>query len=73
MLLVKSGDAKRGIDYLKRASELEPRRFDVRINYAKALSQTGQKDLARRELEALQAIPEDFPGKSEIPALLKTL
>jgi len=73
MLLVKKGDTQRGLEYLKRAGELAPGRYDLRINYAKALAQAGQKDLARKELEALQAVPEDFPGKSEIAALLKGL
>jgi predicted Zn-dependent protease len=73
MLLVKKGETQRGVEQLKRASEIAPTRYDVRINYAKALSQAGQKEQARKELEALQATPEDFPGKSEIPSLLKAL
>jgi len=55
------------------AAALAPSGFDVRLKYARALAQAGQKDLARKELEALQAVPEDFPGKSDIPALLKAL
>ena len=72
-LLLKKGDAQKGLEYLRGASELAPGRYDIRINYAKALARAGQRDLARKELEVLQSVPEDFPGKSEIPALLKAL
>lgn len=72
-LLVAQGDAKRGVDYLARAARLAPARADIRLNYAKALTQAGLRDEARRELEALQATPSEFPGKSEVPALLSAL
>jgi putative PEP-CTERM system TPR-repeat lipoprotein len=73
MLLVKKGDAAKGLEYLARAGRLAPARYDIRMNYARALAQAGRKDDARRELEALQAVAEDFPGKSEISQLLKSL
>lgn len=73
MLLMKKGERAKGLEYLSRASKLASSRYDIRINYAKALAEAGQKDLARKELEVLQATPEDFPGKSELPALLKAL
>jgi len=73
MLLVKKGETRQGLEYLRRATELAPGRHDLRINYAMALTRAGQKDQARKELESLQAVPEDFPGKSGIPALLKAL
>jgi putative PEP-CTERM system TPR-repeat lipoprotein len=72
-LLVAKGDAQRGVNYLARAARIAPDRADIRLNYAKGLAQAGQKEAARRELEALQAAPNDFPGKSEIAGLLKTL
>ena len=73
MLLVKKGEASKGLEYLERARKLAPERYDIRLNYAKSLASAGQKDAARKELEALQSEPADFPGKSEIPALLKVL
>jgi putative PEP-CTERM system TPR-repeat lipoprotein len=73
MLLIKKGETQTGLENVRRARELAPRRYDIRINYAKALAQAGQKDQARKELEALLAMPEDFPGKSEIPAMLKAM
>ena len=72
-LLVKKGESAKGLEYMGRAAKLAPGRYDIRLNYAKALAGAGQKGEARKELEALQAVPEDFPGKSEIPALLKAL
>lgn len=70
-LLVAKGDAAKGVEVLARAVALAPNRYDIRLNYAKALGKAGRADEARKELTALQAVSEDFPGKSEIPALLK--
>jgi putative PEP-CTERM system TPR-repeat lipoprotein len=72
-LLVRKGDMAKGLEYLSRAAQAAPARYDIRLNYARALAKAGQKDAARKELEALQSLPEDFPGKSEIPGLLKSL
>ncbi|MGZ8254031.1 MAG: XrtA/PEP-CTERM system TPR-repeat protein PrsT, partial [Burkholderiaceae bacterium] len=72
-LLVAKGDARRGVDYLGRAARIAPDRPDIRLNYAKGLVRAGQKDEARRELEVLQASPNDFPGKAEVAHLLKSL
>jgi putative PEP-CTERM system TPR-repeat lipoprotein len=72
-LLIKKGETTKGLDYLNRAVVLAPSRLDIRLKYGRALAQAGQKDAARKELEALQAVPEDFPGKSDIPQLLKAL
>lgn len=73
MLLLGKGDTTRGLDLVTRARQLAPERLDIRLNYAKALIQAGRRDEARQELEALRAIERDFPGKQEIPALLKTV
>ena len=62
---------ERGLQVLDEANKLAPNRLDLRFNRAKALLKAGQKDAGRRELEALQALPQDFRGKSEIAALLK--
>lgn len=70
-LLVKRGDAKRGVEYLERATKLAPGRPEGRLNYAKGLLKTGNKAAAKKELESLQSVKEDFPGKSEVAELLK--
>jgi cellulose synthase operon protein C len=72
-LLVSKGDASKGLEYLTKAADLAPKRHDIRLNYAKALAKAGRPDDARKELVALQAVAEEFPGKSEIPELLKGL
>ena len=72
-LLVSKGDASKGLEYLTKATDLAPKRHDIRLNYAKALVKAGRVDDARKELTALQAVTDDFAGKSEIPALLKQL
>ena len=72
-LLVSKGDANKGLEYLTRAAALAPARYDIRLNYARALVKAGRADDARKELTALQAVTDDFPGKSDIPALLKQI
>ncbi len=72
-LLLARGDATQAIDPLRKAVALAPLRPDIRFNYAKALIKAGRKDAARSELKALQAIPDDFSGKSEIAAMLNSL
>ncbi len=72
-LLVSKGDAIKGVEYLKKATELAPKRHDIRLNHAKALLKAGRNEDARKELTTLQAVPDEFPGKSEIPTLLKQL
>jgi len=73
MLLVKKGETAKGLEYLGRAASAAPGRYDLRLNYARALAGAGKKEEARKELESLQAVAEDFPGKSDIPGMLKGL
>ena len=72
-LLVAKGDAAKGLEYLAKARSLAPDRPDIRFNYAKALAKAGRKEEARKELTKLEDVKQDFPGKSEIPALMKQL
>jgi putative PEP-CTERM system TPR-repeat lipoprotein len=73
-ILIRQGETSKGLDYLGRASTLDPGAYAVRrLKYARELVRAGQKELAKKELDALQALPEDFPGKSDIPALLRSL
>jgi len=70
-LLTAKGDAAKGLEYLTRAVALAPDRHDIRLNYAKALLKAGRTEEARKELMQLQAVSQDFGGKSEIATLLK--
>jgi putative PEP-CTERM system TPR-repeat lipoprotein len=71
VLLTAKGDTAKGLEHLARAVALAPDRHDIRLNYAKALLKAGRTEDARKELVQLQAVTQDFPGKSEIAALLK--
>jgi cellulose synthase operon protein C len=73
VLHVKRGDAKKGITYIEQARAAEPTRADIHLSYAKALIALGQKDAARKELEALSQRQEAFAGKDGIAELLKSL
>jgi predicted Zn-dependent protease len=72
-LLVKQGDAKQGITYIERARSIDPKRAEFQLSYARALIALGQKDAARKELEALAQREESFNGKEAVPSLLKSL
>jgi putative PEP-CTERM system TPR-repeat lipoprotein len=73
VLLLKNGQVDKALPILQRAHQLAPARNDVRLNYAKALIKAGKKDDARKELEALAKVSENFNGKNEVAELLKEL
>lgn len=53
MLLVKQGDVAQGLEKVRKAVQLTPNRSDYRLHLAKALIKAGDKEAARKELEAL--------------------
>jgi putative PEP-CTERM system TPR-repeat lipoprotein len=73
MLLAARGDTDKALIYLQKARALAPNRADIRLNYAKTLVKAGRRDAAKAELEALVAVKEEFPGKDEAAALLRSL
>jgi len=70
MLHLRGGDANKGVDLLARVRHLEPERLDLRLHYAMGLLQTGRTHEGKAELRELAAATADFPGKTDIPALL---
>ncbi|HTT13475.1 MAG TPA: XrtA/PEP-CTERM system TPR-repeat protein PrsT [Burkholderiaceae bacterium] len=72
-LLVKQGDSKRGLEYLSRARELAPARYDVRLSYARALAASGQKDAARKELREIAEARDDVAEKRAAAEMLQKL
>jgi predicted Zn-dependent protease len=72
-LLVKQGDANRGLEYLSKARELAPARFDLRLSYARALVISGQKDAARKELREIVDAKEDAAEKRTAAEMLQKL
>ena len=73
MLLLKKGEVDKALLVMERVRKLAPARNDLRLHYAMVLIKAGRKDDARRELEALQAVKESFPGKGEVAVLMKGL
>jgi putative PEP-CTERM system TPR-repeat lipoprotein len=52
-LLIKKGDVTQGVERIRRAAQLAPSQGDIRMHLAKGLIQAGDKEGARKELNAL--------------------
>ena len=52
-ILIKKGDVSQGVDKLQKAAQLAPNRLEIRLNLAKAQMKAGNRDAARKELEAI--------------------
>ena len=67
MLQVKKGDVNPALENLRKAVALAPTQADIRLHFAKALIQSGNKEAARKELDTLaQAGPSS--DKAAAPA-----
>jgi putative PEP-CTERM system TPR-repeat lipoprotein len=73
MLLIEKGDTARGLELLQKASTMAPQAAAIRLNLAKALIKTGQKDAARRELDELAKLGDKFSGQGEVGELRRGL
>ena len=73
VLLLDKGDTARALDLLQRASTLAPRAAGIRLNLAKALIKSGQKDAARKELDELTKLGDKFSGHVEVTQLKRNL
>jgi putative PEP-CTERM system TPR-repeat lipoprotein len=73
VLLLGKGDVQAALPVLERAKQSAPDRNDIRLHLAKALIKAGRKEDARRELEVLAKVTENFAGKAEVSGLLKGL
>ena len=72
-ILVQRGDAKKGIELLRRASSLAPQDPEVRMHLAKALLKSGDKAAAKGELETVAAQSDASPARTEAQQMLKAL
>jgi putative PEP-CTERM system TPR-repeat lipoprotein len=70
MLVVEKGDVARGIELLKKASELQPGNGAIRLNYASALAKSGQKDAAKKELDAVAKLGGGFAAQADTAKLM---
>lgn len=61
------------VDWQRKALALAPDRPSLRLNLAKLLVQSGNKDAARAELQILAKLGEGFAQQAEVSEILKTL
>jgi len=73
VLTAEKGDTGKAIELLRKAVSLAPQAASIQLNLAKILIKAGNKDDARKELEALAKLGDKFPGQTEVSQLLKTL
>jgi putative PEP-CTERM system TPR-repeat lipoprotein len=73
MLLVEKGETARGMELLQKATAMAPQAPSIRLNFAKALIKTGQKNAARKELDELAKLGDKFAGQSEVTELKQSL
>ncbi len=72
-LLIDKGDTARGIDLLQKASALSPNSPILRLSLAKGLIKANQKEAAKKELDALAKLGDDFPAHAEVEKLRQGL
>ena len=72
-LLVRQGDANRGVELLQKAVEATPNVQEIRFHLAKGWVKIGDPAKARGELDRLLAPGSPFSGKAEAAATLEQL
>jgi putative PEP-CTERM system TPR-repeat lipoprotein len=72
-VLVQTGDTARGTELLRGAANLAPTNYQIRLHFAKALIQAGDKAGARRELETLAKLDKASPIRADAEKLLSGL
>ncbi|HEX6736193.1 MAG TPA: XrtA/PEP-CTERM system TPR-repeat protein PrsT [Azonexus sp.] len=73
VLLAEQGDHARAIELLRKAHQIAPQAAAIQFNLAKVLMKGGQKDAARKELDALAKLGDKFPQQAEVARLQKEL
>ena len=71
MLLSSKGEHAKAQELQKKALALQPSNPVFRLNLAKIYLKSGQKELAKKELNELTRLGEKFPEQAEVAALLK--
>lgn len=72
-ILVEQGEARRGLELLRKALARAAKNETIRYHHAIALARTGDKAGARKELERLLRITPDFPQAEAAKAQLDKL
>lgn len=73
MALMEKGDFKNAVEWQNRAIKLQPNNGILKLNLAKIHIKAGDKEPAKKELNALAALGDKFPAQAEVAQLLKTL
>lgn len=73
MLLAQKKDYAQALSRQRSALALQPRNGQYRLNLARILVLAGQKDEARRELQALAGLGDKFGAQAEVKRLLQGL
>ena len=73
MLLSEKGDYAKALEWQTKAVAAQPENGAYKLNLAKVHLKGGNKDLARKELDALAKLGDKFQGQSEVTSLLKNL
>jgi putative PEP-CTERM system TPR-repeat lipoprotein len=72
-IVLKQGDAARGVALFRQATNLAPQDPQMRLNLARALAKSGDKAGARREIEQVVSRDPRAPVKAEAEQLLREL
>ncbi len=72
-ILAGKGETKRAVSLLREAATDAPDLFEIRLNLAKTLLKTGEKDAARKELEAVAKQNTHIPSREEARELLSRI
>lgn len=72
-VLADAGQSGKALELQKRAVSLQPDAPALRMNLAKLYIKTGDKSLAKKELDDLAKLGETFSGQAEVAELLKNL
>jgi cellulose synthase operon protein C len=72
-ILAGKGETKRAVSLLREAATEAPDLFEIRLNFAKALLKTGEKDSARKELEAIAKQNTHVPSRQEAQEMLSRI
>ncbi len=73
VILGDAGQAAKAIELEKKAVALAPANHSMRLNLAKLYLKSGDKALAKTELDQLAKLGDKFPGQSEVDQLRKSL
>jgi predicted Zn-dependent protease len=73
MLLMDKNDLAKALEWQNKAVGLQPANGLFKLNLAKILIKSGNKDQARKELDELTKMGDKFNGQAQVAELRKSL